>query len=248
MRVESKKETTYTYKVEDSASRMDDILDANDNDYEDNKSSIPSRDKLTYKNGYYVDVTSLFIDIVDSSKLTDGHKRPTLAKMYRCFLSECVAIMNSYTICKEININGDCVWGVFETPNISDVDKVTDVAAKLNSMIRILNYKLGKKNYEKINVGIGIDDGLALMVKAGYSGSGLNDVIWMGDVVNSACHLANRAGRGLRKTILVSSKVYENVLENTQKLLSKCTIDGKIYYEGNFIWKEMENWYHENCK
>ena len=156
--------------------------------------------------------------------------------------------MNSYTICKEININGDCVWGVFETPNISDVDKVTDVAAKLNSMIRILNYKLEKKNYEKINVGIGIDDGLALMVKAGYSGSGLNDVIWMGDVVNSACHLANRAGRGLRKTILVSSKVYENVLENTQKLLSKCTIDGKIYYEGNFIWKEMENWYHVNCK
>ena len=248
MRVESKKETTYTYKVEDSASRMDDILDASDNDYSDNENNIPSRDKLTFKNGYYVDVTSIFIDIVDSSKLTDGHKRPTLAKMYRCFLSECVAIMNSYTICKEININGDCVWGVFETPNISDVDKVTDVAAQLNSMIRILNYKLGKKNYEKINVGIGIDDGLALMVKAGYSGSGLNDVIWMGDVVNSACHLANRAGRGLRKTILVSSKVYENVLENTQKLLSKCTIDGKIYYEGNFIWKEMENWYHVNCK
>ena len=248
MRVESKKETTYTYKVEDSASRMDDILDASDNDYSDNENNIPSRDKLKFKNGYYVDVTSIFIDIVDSSKLTDGHKRPTLAKMYRCFLSECVAIMNSYTICKEININGDCVWGVFETPNISDVDKVTDVAAKLNSMIRILNYKLEKKNYEKINVGIGIDDGLALMVKAGYSGSGLNDVIWMGDVVNSACHLANRAGRGLRKTILVSSKVYENVLENTQKLLSKCTIDGKIYYEGNFIWKEMENWYHVNCK
>ena len=248
MRVESKKETTYTYKVEDSASRMDDILDASDNDYSDNENNIPSRDKLTFKNGYYVDVTSIFIDIVDSSKLTDGHKRPTLAKMYRCFLSECVAIMNSYTICKEININGDCVWGVFETPNISDVDKVTDVAAKLNSMIRILNYKLEKKNYEKINVGIGIDDGLALMVKAGYSGSGLNDVIWMGDVVNSACHLANRAGRGLRKTILVSSKVYENVLENTQKLLSKCTIDGKINYERNIIWKEMENCYHVNCK
>ena len=49
MRVESKKETTYTYKVEDSASRMDDILDVNDNDYEDNKNDIPSRNKLTYK-------------------------------------------------------------------------------------------------------------------------------------------------------------------------------------------------------
>lgn len=129
--MESKKETSYTYKIEDSADRMDDILDANDNDYEDEGNSIPSRDKLTYKNGYYVDVTAIFIDIVDSSKLTDGHKRPTLAKMYRCFLSECVAVMNSYEICKEININGDCVWGVFETPKMVDVEKVIEVAAKM---------------------------------------------------------------------------------------------------------------------
>ena len=86
------------------------------------------------------------------------------------------------------------------------------------------------------------------MVKAGYSGSGLNDVIWMGDVVNSACHLANKAGRKNRKTILVSSKVYNNVLENTQELLNSCTIDGETYYEGNFVWKQMEDWYKENCK
>ena len=245
--MESKKTTSYEYKVEDSASRMDDILNANDNDYEDNKNTIPSRDKLTYKNGYYVDVTAIFIDIVDSSQLTDGHKRPTLAKMYRCFLSECVAIMNSYEKCKEININGDCVWGVFETDTKADVDEVTDVAAKLHSMINILNYKLQKKKYEKIAVGIGIDDGIALMVKAGYAGSGLNDVIWMGDVVNSACHLANKAGRNTRKTILLSSKVYNNVLEKTQKLLTSCKIDGITYYEGNFVWNPMEEWYKENC-
>lgn len=246
--MESKKMTTYIYKIEDSAERMDDILNTNDNDYQDNKSSIPIRDKLTYKNGYYVDVTALFIDIVDSSKLTDGHKRPTLAKMYRCFLSECVAIMNSYEICKEININGDCVWGVFETPKIKDVDAVTDVAAKLLSMINVLNYKLKKKKYEEIRVGIGIDDGVALMVKAGYSGSGLNDVIWMGDVVNSACHLANKAGRNFRKSIIISSQVYSNIFEDTQKYFKKCTIDGMTYYEGDFIWEPIENWYKENCK
>lgn len=40
--MESKKETSYTYKIEDSADRMDDILDANDNDYEDEGNSIPS--------------------------------------------------------------------------------------------------------------------------------------------------------------------------------------------------------------
>ena len=66
--------------------------------------------------------------------------------MYRAFLSECVEIMNSWEMCKEININGDCVWGVFETPKKSDVDNVISVAAQLNSMIKILNYKLKKKS------------------------------------------------------------------------------------------------------
>ncbi len=207
--MESKKATTYKYNVKDSASRIDEILNANDNDYEDNENNIPSRGQLTYKNGYYVNVTALFIDIVGSSKLTDGHRRPTLAKMYRAFLSECVAIMNSWEMCKEININGDCVWGVFETPYKSNVDDVISVAAQLSSMIKILNYKLKKKKYNTISVGIGIDDGLALMVKAGYSGSGINDVVWMGDVVNTACHLANKAGRQGRKEIIVTKKVYD---------------------------------------
>lgn len=246
--MESKKDSSYTYKVEDSATRIDDILNASDNDYKDNENNIPTRDKLTYKNGFYVTVTALFIDIVDSSKLTDGHKRPTLAKMYRAFLSECVAIMNSYTMCKEININGDCVWGVFETPNKSDVDKVIDVAAKLNSMVKILNCKLKKKKYEEIGIGIGIDDGRALMVKAGYSGSGLNDIIWMGDVVNSACHLSNKAGRNNKKAIVISSKVYDNITEHSQGLFTSILIDYTTYYQGNIIWKPMDKWYDENCK
>lgn len=51
-------------------------------------------------------------------------------------------------------------------------------------MIKILNYKLSKKKYSEISIGIGIDYDRVLMVKASYSGSGINDVIWMGDVVN----------------------------------------------------------------
>ena len=247
--MESKKATTYKYNVKDSASRIDEILNANDNDYEDNENNIPSRGQLTYKTGYYVNVTALFIDIVGSSKLTDGHRRPTLAKMYRAFLSECVAIMNSWEMCKEININGDCVWGVFETPYKSNVDDVISVAAQLSSMIKILNYKLKKKKYNTISVGIGIDDGLALMVKAGYSGSGINDVVWMGDVVNTACHLANKAGRQGRKEIIVTKKVYDYLNDKHKGLFSRFTDDEDIVrYEGNIVRTAMENWYKENCK
>lgn len=243
-----KKETSYSYNVEKSAERMDDILDASDNDYCD-KDSIPARSDLTFKNGFYVNVTAIFIDIVGSSDMTDEHKRPTLAKMYRSFLSECVAIMNAESDCKEININGDCVWGVFDTKYTSDIDEVISVACKLSSMIKILNYKLKKKNYSTISVGIGIDYGRALMVKAGYSGSGLNDVIWMGDVVNSACHLCGIAGRNGRGQVVISSVVYNNLNEHNQGLFSSFyDASFKTRYEGNIIWIPMEEWYDENCK
>ena len=236
------------YDIDKSSERMDEILNANSGSYSDKENSVPSRDSLTYTNGFYVNVASLFIDMIGSSDMTDEHKRPTLAKIYRCFISECTAIMNSVFICKEININGDCVWAVFETPYKSNIDTVFSVAGRLNSLIKILNYKLRNKNYSEISVGIGIDDGRVLMVKAGYSGSGLNDVIWMGDVVNSACHIANKAGRGWHDPIMVSSFIYENLSEYNQGLLQRKIIDSSIYYTGNIIALNMEEWYNENCK
>lgn len=115
-------------------------------------------------------------------------------------------------------------------------------------MIKILNYKLRKKKYSQISVGIGIDYGRALMVKAGYSGSGINDVIWMGDVVNSACHLCNKAGRIYRKVVVISSVVYNNLNENYQNLFSSYADGWVTRYEGDIIDNDMNDWYNENCK
>ena len=133
-----------TYDVEKSAERIDGILDASNDNYEDVK-EIPSRDDLTFTNGYYMNITSVFIDIVGSSDMSDENKRPTLAKKYRSFLSECVAIMNEQDICKEVNINGDCVWGVFEKKKKSDIATVFTITGKLNYLVEILNYKKKKK-------------------------------------------------------------------------------------------------------
>lgn len=235
------------YDIEKSANRIDDILDASNSNYSD-KTSIPSRNSLTYTNGYYINITALFIDIVGSSDMTSEHKRPTLAKMYRAFISECTALMNASDLCKEININGDCVWGVFDTPYKTDINDVFGIAAQLNSLVEILNYKLEKKEYSTISVGIGMDYGRALMVKAGYSGSGLNDVIWMGDVVNSACHIANKAGRNGKQPVVVSSVVYSNLNEHNQGLVRETTIDNSTVYHGYIYNTVMREWYDENCK
>lgn len=236
-----------SYDIQKSAERIEEILNASNNNYED-KTYIPARSSLTYTNGYYVYVTALFIDIVGSSDMTNEHKRPTLAKMYRAFISECTAIMNESELCKEININGDCVWGVFDTKYTADINSVFDMAAKLNSLIKMLNYKLNKKGYSEISVGIGIDYGRALMVKAGYSGSGLNDIIWMGDVVNNACHISNKAGRDYRDPIIVSGCFYGNLNDKNQKFFRTTSIDFNTYYHCNVVNVEMEKWYKENCK
>lgn len=233
--MEVKNDNRRTYDVKKSEARMDSILDASNRNFSDSP-YIPSRSNdLTYTNGYYVNVTALFIDIVGSSDMTDVHKRPTLAKIYRCFISESTAIMNDAALgdlCKEINIHGDCVWGVFDTYYQNEFNTVLSVALKLKDMINTLNDKLKKRGYHTIEVGIGVDYGRALMVKAGYSGSGLNDVIWMGDVVNSACHIANKAGRQGKSSILVSENIFSKLSEDNKNLLRqrRYSIDDATYY------------------
>lgn len=82
--------TNKFYDFNKSLERIDEILNADNKQYEEKK-SIPSRDTLTFTNGFYVDCTALFVDICDSSKLPEYQNRPVLAKIYRSFISELVA-------------------------------------------------------------------------------------------------------------------------------------------------------------
>ena len=114
--------------------------------------------------------------------------------------------------------------------------------------MKILNLKLRKKNYQTISVGIGIDYGRTLMIQAGYKGSSINDVVWMGNVVNNACHLANKAGRDNRKNIVVTNAIYSNLNEHNQSLLNSY-YDWEQHssnYEGNVINTSMEKWIDNN--
>lgn len=229
-----------TYSLESSLKRIDEILNADSKSFEESN-SIPSRDKLTYSNGFYVQCSALFIDIRDSSTMTDEHKRPVLAKIYRSFISEMVALFNENSLTKEVNIHGDCVWCVCDTPYKSDIDKLFSMAARVCSLVDILNFKLEKKGYTTYSVGVGMDYGRALMIKAGTNGSGINDVVWMGDVVNQACHLSNEANSGyFDKRVFLSNVIYDNLNEANQKL---CTKDsGRDIYQANVVNIAMNEW------
>ena len=234
------KATNKQYDFQRSIERIDVILSENDSHFEE-KDSIPSRSDLTFTNGFYVKCTALFFDIIDSSLLTTKQRRPVLAKIYRSFISEMVALMNGHDSCREVNINGDCVWCVCDTPYRNDIDGVFSLAAQVCSLVGILNYKLDKKGYQTYQVGVGIDYGRALMIKAGQSGSTINDVVWMGDVVNQACHLCGEANSNIQdKWIFLSNVIYNNLNEDNKKLCSKDY--GRDIYQANIINIEMNEW------
>lgn len=228
------------YSLDTSLERIDEILNADSKSFEESN-SIPSREKLTYSNGFYVQCSALFVDIRDSSTMTDEHKRPVLAKIYRSFISEMVALFNDNRITKEVNIHGDCVWCVCDTPFKSDIDELFSLAARACSLVDILNFKLKKKGYATYTVGVGMDYGRALMIKAGASGSGINDVVWMGDVVNQASHLSNEANSGyFDKRVFLSNVIYNNLNDSNQKLCSKDA--GRDIYQANVVNVGMDSW------
>lgn len=229
-----------------SFDRIDRILALSQSNYEE-VTELPDRDRLTYTNGFYAYCTALFIDIRKSSELPDIYRRPALAKLYRAFISEMVAIMNGNEQAREINIVGDCVWGVFNTPSKKHIDSVFSTAAQMSSLIKTLNYKLQKANYSTpIEVGIGMSYGRALMIKAGYNGSGIADVVYMGDVVNHAAKLASQGSNGYGVPPMMIGDVFaSNLNDDNTKLVTKDWARG--CYTANAVNVAMNEWYEKNC-
>jgi class 3 adenylate cyclase len=227
-----------------SASRVDEILDSSDNNYEE-LDDIPSRDRLTFTNGFYVNCTAVFIDLRGSSDLPNKHKRTRLARIYRSYISEAVAVLNGNSCVSEVNINGDCIWGVFSTPKKRDIDSVFGTCARLNSLMKMIRCRLAKRKIDPIYAGIGMDYGRALMIKAGHKGSSINDVVWMGDVVNRASNLCGKAGRSDTQPILVSDVIENNLNDHNKKLVSRHY--GHQCYQADIINTAMEEWHEKNC-
>lgn len=238
-----------TYSVYDynkSIERIDEVLDNSDSSYED-KESIPLRDTLTFSNGFYVDCSVLYVDIRGSKELTDKHKRPVLAKIYKTYISELVAVLKGHSKVNEIYIEGDAVWGVFDTPKKADIDELFSIGARASSLIDILNIKYKKKGYSELKIGIGMAYGSSLLIKAGYKGSGINEVVWLGNVVAEAALLCSYGNQTYYDfEMMVSNVIYNNLNDDNKKLLSKNY--NRDCYHGVVINSLMDEWVQKNGK
>lgn len=235
--------TNRTYNFIESFDRIQEIIDSSSNF--DQVSEVPNSNTLSYTNGYYLNCYSIFLDIRNSSKLLEKYQKQTLAKILRAYISEVVALLQSFTNCIDINIVGDSVCAIYKSIKKDDVLQVFYVAYSANSLIRTLNYKLSQKGFDPIIVGIGIDKGDSLMMLAGYKGSNINDVIYMGSVINKVIKLCSKANNDGIKEIVVSQLVYDdlsgykNKLDNDFQNLFEPIED---FYHGSMINSGMSNW------
>ena len=234
------REYDYTKSIE----RIDEVLKGADASYEERK-SIPSKDSLTFDNGFYVYCSALFVDIRGSKQLAEDHTRPVQAKIYKAFISELVAVFKGHTKVNEIYIEGDCVWGIFDTPDKSHIDEVFMIAYTSASLVDILNIKLKKKNYSELTVGIGVSYGESLLIKSGYKGSGINEVVWLGKLVGEAAKLCSYGNKiPTQKEIMASELFYKNLKDDNKNLLAyHSSLD---CYHGDVVRKDMNEWVKKN--
>lgn len=238
-------EATYSnYNFEKSIDRITEILNSSDALYEDKK-FIPSRDTLTFNNGYYIDCSALFIDMRGSKALSEKHRRPTLAKIYKTYISELVAVLRNHLKVHEIYIEGDCVWGIYETPNKSDIDDLFTIAGTASTLIEILNIKYKRKGYSEISVGIGLSYGSSLYIKSGHKGSGVNEIVWLGKTVSEAAKLCSYGNKtSFDYETMVSVDFYNNLNEHHKQLLSYNA--SRECYHGYIVRTDMHEWVKNN--
>ena len=120
--------------------------------------------------------------------------------------------------------------------------------------MKMFNILLEKNGYPKIKAGIGLGCDKELIIKAGQSGSGINDKIWIGKAVVDACHLGNIANRKGISPIALSPSFYYEIkkdLENEnisyKNWIMEHRSNGYVvdFYHCNIIETEFNDWIEE---
>lgn len=72
------------------------------------------------------------------------------------------------------------MYSINTTQYKSDLRQLFKTSVRINTFMKMFNYRLNHYNYDSIKVGIGLGCSEELVVKAGQVGSGINDKIWIG--------------------------------------------------------------------
>lgn len=178
---------------------------------------VPSVEDIKFgKSGKELDLTMLFVDIKDSTKIVKHLHRKTAARMYQTYLSGVSRIIRAKNG-KIRSFNGDGLLAVFDVGG-----KNTDAAEAALKIKWFCKYILAPKmnaRFAKIEAlknmqfsfGIGIDTGKILVVRGGIKGTNNNDLVWAGNATNRAVKLAEMSNNDYH--VHISPNVYNSLLD-----------------------------------
>lgn len=174
--------------------------------------TIPSNEnEFTYENGIKTMVGALFVDIRQSTKYFKENKSETVSRVMRAFCSEVIAILKTDENYRQIGIRGDCVYGIFSAPSNRDVENILHNAARINTFQNMFQSILAKNHMPTFQIGIGLGCSEDLVIKAGNKGTGINDLIWIGDAVIDACKLSSERNTRKFSPILMDKCFYNKI-------------------------------------
>lgn len=161
---------------------------------------------LTFESGRtkkakLIDTCILYADMRNSTQLSKSHSKEVMGRLYSAFVSSVSYIAHHHGGIVR-NIVGDRVMIVF--PNRNCYTNAIDTAISINSISsRIINEHF--KGFD-FKVGIGIDYGEMMVIKAGISKLGKErsahkNLIWIGNAANIASKLTDVANKEITKTI-----------------------------------------------
>lgn len=209
--------------------RLDEILDNDLEVIEQNK--IPSDSEFTFENGYYGWVSSIFVDMRDSSSLFADEDKEKVSKIVRGFTSEVIEILRDDDNLHEIGIRGDCVYAVYTTPSQDEIYELAYKAFCVNTFMKMLNTTLKDKSFPTIKVGIEMATAQELVVKAGRKGVGINNKVWIGKAVTTASNLSGIGNKNGYKSVVIAELSYINFID---KLVELCGEDSKKWFREHF--------------
>lgn len=166
------------------------------------------------------EATAIFLDIRESSDLTNAFRLQTAAKMLKSYFYTAVKIVHHHDG-QVVSFNGDGMLALFmgERRTTPAVRSAMEIKWLLENVLQPRFESYFKSNTSaaglKFDFGCGIDDSSIFAINVGIRGT--NDITWVGRAPNTAAKLANIAASPDR--ILITSDAYGRL--GAYKLSSK---------------------------
>ncbi len=235
------------YEYIDGKQRVMNILNSSVEIIE--KKSVPQNEnEWTYANGIETWISSIFVDLRESTDFLTNGDRVEVTKTLRSYASEIIEILNGTTLVREIGVRGDGIYGIFSTPSQQSIFEILKLTYWINTYMKMLNELLSNKGLNKIKAGIGMATSRDLIAKVGRKGTGINDKVWIGECIAEADRLSKITSKGVSynvttKPIAISETVYTNAKEIKENVTDFFSYDSsrKCYF-GEVVIIGFNDW------